>query len=450
MPGISSVALVNTKGLVILYRAYRDDASRSSLELFRSRITSRSREEKGRAPISLIEGTTFAHVRRKDVYAVATTCTNFNPTLALQYLYQLFDLLAAYLGQGFGESQVRNHFTLVYELLDETLDYGVPQNCSPDVLQLYIMNGTYSGNRLATVQQQSQLTDQITGKTEWRRTGIVYRNNEIYIDLLESVNAMIGTDGSVLRSDVTGEIKIRCFLSGMPECKLSLNDRLLIEAEKKEAERAMPSADSMESRGGRPRFQQAREVDIEDLSFHRCVRLGKFDTDRSVVFVPPDGIFELLRYRISDSVNLPFRVLIVVDQTKIRVSYNVRIAATFPLQVTAQNIVVKIPCPSNTAKVTTNASVGKAKFEPAEEAIVWKIRVVNGGTEMFFNGSADLIHQTSEKPWSRPPLTMTFKVNTFTASGLYVRNIRVIESSGYVPARFVRYTTKAGSYQVRF
>ncbi len=449
MPGVSSIALINAKGMVILYRAYRDDASRSSLELFRSKVTSRSREEKGRAPVTLVEGTTFAHVRRKDLYGVATTCTNFNPTLALQYLYNLFEILAVYLGKDFGESEVKNHFTLVYELLDETIDYGIPQNCSPDLLQLYILNGTYS-NKLVTTQQQSQLTDQITGKTEWRRAGISYRQNEIYIDLLESVNAIIGVDGTLLRSDVQGEVKIRCFLSGMPECKLSLNDRLLLEKEKREMEHSLPASDMLESKGGRPKHLAPGSVEIEDISFHRCVRLGKFDSDRSVVFVPPDGVFELLRYRISDNVNLPFRVLIVADQTKTKVSYNVRIAATFPPAVSAQSIVIKIPCPLNTAKVTTNASLGKAKFEPAEQAIVWKVRLISGGSEMFFNGKAELSHQTQEKAWSRPPLTMTFKVNTFTSSGLYVRNIRVIESSGYVPGRFVRYITKAGSYQVRF
>jgi Adaptor complexes medium subunit family len=29
----------------------------------------------------------------------------------------------------------------------------------------------------------------------------------------------------------------------------------------------------------------------------RCVRLGKFDADRTITFIPPDGEFELMRYR---------------------------------------------------------------------------------------------------------------------------------------------------------
>ncbi len=34
---------------------------------------------------------------------------------------------------------------------------------------------------------------------------------------------------------------------------------------------------------------------IDDCSFHRCVQLGKFEADRTITFVPPDGEFELMR-----------------------------------------------------------------------------------------------------------------------------------------------------------
>jgi hypothetical protein len=65
MPGISSVALLNARGHVVLYRAYRDDAERASLELFRSRLRARGGAgEKQLPPVCLIESTTFASVRR--------------------------------------------------------------------------------------------------------------------------------------------------------------------------------------------------------------------------------------------------------------------------------------------------------------------------------------------------------------------------------------------------
>ena len=43
------------------------------------------------------------------------------------------------------------------------------------------------------------------------------------------------------------------------------------------------------------------EIDLEDVTFHQCVRLGKFDADRTISFIPPDGEFVLMKYRIQVS-----------------------------------------------------------------------------------------------------------------------------------------------------
>ncbi len=39
------------------------------------------------------------------------------------------------------------------------------------------------------------------------------------------------------------------------------------------------------------------------------MRLGKFDKDRSITFIPPDGIFDLMTYRINENINLPFKIV---------------------------------------------------------------------------------------------------------------------------------------------
>jgi AP-2 complex subunit mu-1 len=56
---------------------------------------------------------------------------------------------------------------------------------------------------------------------------------------------------------------------------------------------------------------------------------------------------------------------------------------------------------------------------------------------------------TSTAAWSRPPISMDFQVAMFTASGLRVRFLRVIEKSNYKPTKWIRYITKAGAYQHR-
>jgi AP-2 complex subunit mu-1 len=39
----------------------------------------------------------------------------------------------------------------------------------------------------------------------------------------------VGAPGTVLRADVSGKIHMRAYLTGMPECRFGLNDRLSFE-----------------------------------------------------------------------------------------------------------------------------------------------------------------------------------------------------------------------------
>lgn len=67
---------------------------------------------------------------------------------------------------------------------------------------------------------------------------------------------------------------VKSNLSGMPECKFGMNDKLVMD----------PTNKTKSEKG----------VQIDDCKFHQCVRLPKFDKERSITFVPPDGSFELM------------------------------------------------------------------------------------------------------------------------------------------------------------
>ncbi len=48
----------------------------------------------------------------------------------------------------------------------------------------------------------------------------------MFLDVIESVNLLAGASGNVLRSEIVGAIKMRVYLSGMPELRLGLNDKV--------------------------------------------------------------------------------------------------------------------------------------------------------------------------------------------------------------------------------
>jgi len=80
----------------------------------------------------------------------------------------------------------------------------------------------------------------------WRSEGIKYRKNEVFLDVIESVNLLVrpmqpliylwfmvfpqvNANGNVVRSEILGAVKMKCYLSGMPELRLGLNDKVMFE-----------------------------------------------------------------------------------------------------------------------------------------------------------------------------------------------------------------------------
>lgn len=53
---------------------------------------------------------------------------------------------------------------------------------------------------------------------------------------------------------------------------------------------------------------------MEDVKFHQCVRLARFENDRTISFIPPDGEFELMSYRLST----PVKPLVWVEGESLR------------------------------------------------------------------------------------------------------------------------------------
>uniref|UniRef100_A0A2N9ISC3 MHD domain-containing protein n=1 Tax=Fagus sylvatica TaxID=28930 RepID=A0A2N9ISC3_FAGSY len=191
-------------------------------------------------------------------------------------------LFKSYFGGAFDEDAIRNNFVLIYELLDEIMDFGYPQNLSPEILKLYI---TQEGVRSPfsskpTDKPVPNATLQVTGAVGWRREGLVYKKNEVFLDIVESVNLLMSSKGSVLRCDVTGKILMKCFLSGMPDLKLGLNDKIGLEKESQLKSRPTKSG---------------KTIELDDVTFHQCVNLTRFNSEKTVSFVPPDGEFELMK-----------------------------------------------------------------------------------------------------------------------------------------------------------
>ncbi|KAI9151154.1 clathrin associated protein complex medium subunit [Blastocladiella emersonii ATCC 22665] len=440
---ISGIFLFNYKGEVLISRTFRPDIKRSTADLFRIHVITAPQI---RSPVTVVGNLSFFHVKHENIYVVAAARTNVNVAVAFEFCNKLIALGESYFGK-FNEDAVKANFTLIYELLEEIMDFGVPQLSDADTLKMYI---TTESVRSEAVQptDASKITIQATGATSWRRPDIKYRRNEVFIDVIEEVNLLVSNKSATLSADVAGTIKVKAFLSGTPECRFGLNERASLERDPNSSGGAAAAAGA--NTGGPKKL-----VEIDDFQFHQCVKLGRFDAERTISFIPPDGEFDLMRYRATEGLSMPFKVHPVVNYiSQTRLEYKINLRSQFPRKFTASGLVIKIPTPPNTVAVNGLGNFanghGKAKYVAGENCIVWKIPRMTGNVEMDLNAEAELSATFDKKAWSRPPISLDFTVAMFTVSGAHVRFLKVFEKSGYDTVKWVRYHSKAGNYQFRF
>ncbi|KAJ7027511.1 Adaptor-related protein complex 1 mu 1 subunit [Mycena alexandri] len=268
----SLIAILDLKGKSLIQRCYRDDVPPSSIESFMPLVLDMEDEGQHVTPCFSSQGVNYMHIRHSNLYVLALSRRNSNVAETIVFLHRFVQVLVDYFTT-LEEESIHDNYVSIHELMDEVIDFGVPQTTESKTLQEFI---TQESHQLIKTQVQPQPPSYLTTVVSWRPEGIRYRKNEVFLDVIESVNMLVNAAGDVVRSEILGVLKMRCYLSGMPELRLGLNDKGLLRVEKKD---------------GKP-VPRSKAVEMEDANFHQCVRLSRFENDRTISFIPPDGDFE--------------------------------------------------------------------------------------------------------------------------------------------------------------
>ena len=155
-----------------------------------------------RSPVTNIARTSFFHIKRSNLWLAAVTKQNVNASMVFEFLLKVVEIMQNYFGK-ISEENVKNNFVLIYELLDEIVDFGYPQNTDTGILKTFI---TQQGVKSASKEEQAAITSQVTGQIGWRKEGIKYRRNELFLDVMEYVNLLMSPQGQVLSAHVAGKV----------------------------------------------------------------------------------------------------------------------------------------------------------------------------------------------------------------------------------------------------
>lgn len=387
---ISQFFILSSKGDPLIYKDFRGDSGgRDVAELFYRKLTGLPGDE---SPVVMHhDGRHFIHIRHSGLYLVVTTSENVSPFSLLELLSRLATLLGDYCGS-LGEGTISRNVALVYELLDEVLS----------------------------------------------------QKNEVFLDVVERLSVLIASNGSLLKVDVQGEIRLKSFLPSGSEMRIGLTEEFCV--------------GKSELRGYGPGIR------VDEVSFHSSVNLDEFESHRILRLQPPQGELTVMRYQLSDDLPspLPFRLFPSVqwDRGSGRLQVYLKLRCDLPSKSQALNVRLHLPLPRGVVSLSQELSSPEQKAELAEGALRWDLPRVQGGSQLSGLFQMDVpgppgppSHglSTSAPPLGLGPASLSFELPRHTCSGLQVRFLRLAfrPCGNANPHKWVRHLSHSDAYVIR-
>lgn len=423
---IQSMFIMTTNGEVIIEKHWRGLTSRNVCDFFMEEVN-KYREREDVPPIITTSKYYLVSVFRDDLFVLAVVTNEISPLFVIEFLHRVLAVFRDYFGS-FDENSMKDNFSTVYQLLEEMLDNGYPLTTEPNALKAMVAPPSTANRIAAMVSGKSQISntlpDGAISNIPWRKSGVRYTQNEIYFDIVEEIDAIIDVSGRMISCEVNGVIQSNSRLSGVPDLTMVFTD---------------PSV-------------------IDDCSFHPCVRYSRYERERVISFVPPDGQFELMQYRVQ------VQELVPPVYCQPQITYKEKGGGTLDLVIGTrgvptlnsnakkslqiEDVTVEVSFPKSVRTVDVNTEYGTCLFDEASKTVKWNVgklgkKVLNPS----LRGNI-ILHQSASVPDEKPIVVLGFKVPMSTVSGLNVETL-LITNEKYKPYKGVRTMTKAGRFQIR-
>ncbi|XP_038980319.1 AP-3 complex subunit mu isoform X4 [Phoenix dactylifera] len=333
-----------------------------------------------------------------------------------KFLCRVADVLTDYLG-GLNEDLIKDNFIIVYELLDEMMDNGFPLTTEPSILREMIAPPNIVSKMLSVVTGKSSnvsntLPDATSSFIPWRKSDMKNASNEVYVNLVEEMDAVVNREGVLVKCEIYGEIQVNSNLPGLPDLTLSF----------------------------------ANPTILNDVRFHPCVRFRPWESDQILSFVPPDGQFKLMSYRVkklkstpiyvkpqltSDAGNCRINVLVGIRNDPGKTIDSITVQFQLPLCVASADLASNHGTVDILADKTCNWSIGRIPKDKSPS--------LSGN--LVLEGGLDRLHVF-------PVLKVGFKIMGVALSGLQIDKLD-IKNTPARPYKGFRALTQAGEYEVR-
>lgn len=473
---------------LLLHRSYYNNLADPHLVVQRFHHVYTQLQPHERTPFLFDHGMTYIFLWvENDIILMAAARSNVNALLTVTFLHDLHDILIRYFEvpnkkqdaeghntlykeshPGLTRERIIDNHSLVFELLDECIDFGIVQLTEYNILKEYIKTeinrpsaeaasesddsdsdssledeyrvkrmSAKTDNKKSRKKEAKKSTHNLADKTDvlndihanminssivrtqalavhWRPKGIFYAKNEIYIDIVEKCNFFYDFDTeTVKKNDIFGVCDVKSYLSGMPVCKLGLNERYISQVEydaeldgdldeeeeevpQEQGDNLIKQPDSETSSLASPPPEQASQkrlkVPISHVAFHQCTELSSVYKNNLIRFTPPDDEFTLFSYNVAQLRRKERKPILMIEpvykiyrsQGKLQINCTVRTALKKRLHL--KPLVIRIPISpalfrldgGREDSLRFKAELGLALFEVDSSTLTWIIPDVPG------------------------------------------------------------------------
>lgn len=290
----------------------------------------------------------------------------------------------------------------------------------------------------------------------WRRANVAYANNEVFVDVEDSIDLIYHTSSRALSHLlIRGVVNITSKLSGTPTVHLRLSHR----------------------------------AHFDDYALHHCAQVPPSIDNQSeqidaLSFIPPDGNFQLMTYTIRDTrnVTLPIHVDVRISATpanasgqttsaNVSVSLQPRFTPPPPSAPTAggkmlktvmtatghkpiaaesqsvmENVSVKIPFGKHISGVSLSANYGTVQFDSTTGVVVWNVGSVMRGKTPSLLGNVSV--EGGGVTAVKPDVLVNFRIPGVSVAGVGVQALE-LSGEGYKYYKGLKCVTKGGVYEIR-
>lgn len=352
------------------------------------------------------------HLSTGAITIVCVASQEIDAAYALELIHRIAVIFEDYFGIATATTElIQNNFDTVTELLCEVVDNGLPLTTEPNGVRDVVLPPSLMNKLMNVAGMQSKYDAQNELSTiPWRRAKTKYTNNEIFVDVLENLTAIVDKNGRLVTSQITGNIQCMTKLSGTPDVTVVLKPASV----------------------------------LEFPSLHPAINQQKFLTSPGTLsFIPPDGSFTLLAYssEISSitSSPVPFSVQFLPGRTE----------DAFDLVISARNdcpssIAIEVPLPASCRNVrcsTTRGEYSIAKDTEASSVVLLRWMVPFTKSKM---PSTKISLTCSNVPAGIKAATYARAIASISGSavsGLKVDSLKMQRVGDWKPYKGVKYMT---------